>query len=275
MTLKLADSAMAPDQRRAQLLELMRRQGFAPLIDLAKALEVSESTIRRDLAMLESEGAAQRTHGGAFYTGPSPNLPHFVLRQSSQWDKKRAIAQAALELIEDNDTVLLDGGSTTYELARLLVDKTLQVVTNSLPVANLFSSVSHTDLIVVGGYVHGRSGTMQGPYAEDMLRTLNVRWAVISAAGINEQGLYNSNLRTASAEQAMIDAAEEVLAVIDSSKFGHKSLAHVCGLDRIDRLVVDDALDKSWRSKLTDAGVQLTLAPPVEDATTEPGSNNK
>jgi DeoR/GlpR family transcriptional regulator of sugar metabolism len=262
---------MLAEKRRSELLELVRRQGFAPLPDLAKALDVSESTIRRDLAHLEREGAAQRTHGGVFYTGPSPNLPHFELRQSTQWDKKRAIAHAAIALIEDNTAVLLDGGSTTYELARLLVGRRLQIVTNSLPVATLFAAGQGADLIVVGGYVHGLSGVMQGPHAERMIRSLNVRWAVISAAGINERGLFNANLQTAAAEQAMLDAAEEVLAVIDSTKFGHQSLAHVCGLDRVQRLVADDELAIEWRQKLAAAGVKVTLAPPLHDATTETG----
>ncbi|MBX3425447.1 MAG: DeoR/GlpR transcriptional regulator [Pirellulales bacterium] len=256
---------MSAEFRRTQLIELVRRQGFAPLPDLAKALDVSESTIRRDLAHLEREGATQRTHGGAFYTGPSPNLPHFEQRQSAQWDKKRAIARTAAELIEDNDTVLLDGGSTTYELARLLVGRPLQVVTNSLPVANLFSSTAGADLIVIGGYVHGRSGTVQGPHAEAMIRSLHVRRAIISAAGVNERGLFNSNLQTAAAEQAMLAAAEEVMAVIDSTKFGHQSLAFVCELPAIHRIVVDDELSPAWRRRLADARVETTIAPAIRD----------
>jgi DeoR family transcriptional regulator, fructose operon transcriptional repressor len=259
---------MLAEKRRSQLLELVRRQGFAPLPDLAKTLEVSESTIRRDLAHLEREGAAQRTHGGAFYTGPSPNLPHFELRQSTEWDKKRAIAQAALGLLHDNQSVLLDGGSTTYELARLLVGRPLQIVTNSLPVATLFAGASGADLIVVGGYVHGPTGTVQGATAEAMIRSLNVRWAVISAAGVNERGLFNSNLQTAAAEQAMIDAAEEVIAVIDSTKFGHQALAHVCPLNRISQLVADDELAAAWRERLAAAGVKVTIAPRLEEANT-------
>jgi DeoR/GlpR family transcriptional regulator of sugar metabolism len=256
---------MLAEQRRSQLLELVRRRGFAALPDLAQELSVSESTIRRDLAHLERDGSAQRSHGGVYYTGPSPNMPHFELRQSTQWDKKRAIAHAAIQFIEDNSAVLFDGGSTTYELARLLVGRPLQVVTNSLPVATLFAGSPGADLIVVGGYVHGRSGTMQGPHAEKMIRSLNVRWAVLSAAGVNERGLFNSNLQTAAAELAMIDAAEEALAVIDSTKFGHQSLAHVCGLDRIDRMIVDDQLDAAWQAKIAEAGVKLTLAAPVAE----------
>jgi DeoR/GlpR family transcriptional regulator of sugar metabolism len=256
---------MVTEKRRVRLLELIRRQGFAPLPDLAKALAVSESTVRRDLAHLEREGSAQRTHGGAFYTGPSPNLPHFELRQSAQWDKKRAIAHAAQALIQDNSAVLLDGGSTTYELARLLVGRPLQIVTNSLPVATLFAGAAGAELIVIGGYVHSATGTMQGPQAESMIRSLNVRSAVLSAAGVNERGLFNSSLQTAAAEQAMIDAAEEVIAVIDSTKFGHQALVHVAPLARISRLVADDGLDAAWQEQLAAAGVQVTLAPPLQD----------
>jgi DeoR family transcriptional regulator, fructose operon transcriptional repressor len=137
--------ATVTDDRRTRILEVIRQRGFASLPALAEALEVSESTVRRDLDFLEESGVAQRTHGGVFYTGPSPKLAHFDQRQSLNWDKKRLIAVSASRLIEDNETILLDGGSTTYELAQLLVGRPLQVVTNSLPVANLFTSSEKAD----------------------------------------------------------------------------------------------------------------------------------
>ncbi len=158
-----------PDDRRSRIAELIRLRGFASLPALAQELAVSESTVRRDLDFLEESGVAQRTHGGVFYTGPSPKLAHFDQRQSQNWDKKRRIAVAASRLIEDNDTVLLDGGSTTYELAQLLVGRPLQVVTNSLPVANLFTSNDSADLVLVGGYVHAKTGVSLGPYANQKL----------------------------------------------------------------------------------------------------------
>ena len=144
------------EERRGRLLELVRIRGFAALPDLAQALEVSESTVRRDLDFLEEAGEARRTHGGAFYTGPSPKLPHFDQRQQNHWEKKRQIAVAASHLFEDGDTILLDGGSTTYELARILVPRQLQVVTNSLPVASLFSS-SDTVPSMIGSFVEKSS----------------------------------------------------------------------------------------------------------------------
>ena len=174
--------------------------------------------------------SAKRTHGGVFYTGSSPKLPHFEERQPAQWDKKRAIAAARRQLIQDGDTLLLDGGTTTYEVARLLVGRHLQIVTNSLPVANLFASGASTDLVLVGGYVYPRTGVSLGPYANQMLANLSVRRTVLSVAGINDRGFFNSNLLLVETEQAMLHASEEVIVVADSAKFGHQSLAHLVPL---------------------------------------------
>ncbi len=236
-------------------------RGFAALPDLADALAVSESTIRRDLDYLEENGSAKRTHGGVFYTGSSPKLPHFDERQPAQWEHKRAIAATAARLIQDGDTLLLDGGTTTYEVARLLVGRPLQIVTNSLPVANLFASSADTDLVLVGGYVYPRTGVSLGPYANQMLKSLNVRRTVLSVAGINDRGYYNSNLLLVETERAMLEASEEVIVVADSSKFGHQSLAHLCALDGIDRLVVDHGITADWRAKIESSGVELIVAP--------------
>lgn len=264
-----------PDDRRARLVELIRLRGFASLPALAQELAISESTVRRDLDFLEESGVAQRTHGGVFYTGPSPKLAHFDQRQSQNWDKKRRIAVAASRLIEDNDTILLDGGSTTYELAQLLVGRPLQVVTNSLPVANLFTSSDAADLVLVGGYVHAKTGVSLGPYANQMLAGLNVRRAVLSVAGASERGFFNSNLLLVETERAMMSAADEVIVVADSTKFSRTSLAHLCHLAEIDVLVTDDELDAAWRERLSAADVKVVIAESVEQISNLPDANQK
>jgi DeoR family fructose operon transcriptional repressor len=250
------------EERRNQLLEMVRVRGFASLPELADHLKVSESTIRRDLDHLEDVGSAKRTHGGVFYTGPSPKLPHFDERQPAQWDKKRLIAEVAVKLVEDGDTVLLDGGSTTYEVARLLVGRPLQIVTNSLPVANLFASNANNDLVLVGGYVYPRTGVALGPYANEMLKRLNVRRTILSVSGINERGFFNNNLLLVETERAMMHAADEVIVVADSTKFGRQSLAHLCALEEIQHLIVDHEISPDWRDKATIAGLQLHVAGP-------------
>lgn len=252
---------MAPDERRGRVLELVRSRGFASLPELAEELSVSESTIRRDLDNLEALGAAKRTHGGVFYAGSSPKLPHFEERQPANWARKRAVAERAVQWIDDGDTVLLDGGSTTYEVARLLVGRPLQIVTNSLPVANLFATRTNIDLVLIGGYVYPRTGVSLGPYANEMLSRINVRRTVLSVAGVTARGFYNSNLLLVETERSMMQAADEVIVVADSSKFGKQSLAHLCPLSAVHRLVVDEGLDDAWRARIGESGIELALAP--------------
>ncbi len=250
----------ATEVRRARLRELIRSQGFVSIPDLRAALDVSESTIRRDLDYLESEGEAQRTHGGVFFTGPTASLRLFEDRRAGQWERKRAVAMAASRLVENHDTLLLDGGSTTYELARQLVGRPLQIVTNSLPLANLFASSDQVDLVLLGGYVHSRTGVSLGPYANEMLGSLNVQTAFLSIAGADRRGYYNSNLLLVETERAMMQCADQTIIVADSSKFGKSSLARLCQLPQVSTVVTDQGLSSEWREVLTDAGVQLILA---------------
>jgi len=253
---------MLAEQRRNNLAELIRSRRFASLPELAETLSVSESTVRRDLELLEEQGVARRIHGGVFYCGVSPKLPHFDVRQPAEWPQKRAIAGCAVEMVCDGDTVLLDGGSTTYEVARLLVGRALHIVTNSLPVANLFAADVHSDLILIGGNVCSRTGVVQGPYADQMLATIRVRKAILSTAAINDEGFFNNNLLLVETERAMIRAAGEVIFVADSTKFGHQSLGHVGPLSAAHCIVADDRLAGAWREKIASAGVRLVIAEP-------------
>ena len=251
---------MQNHERRSRLLDIIRIRGFAALDELVRELGVSESTVRRDLDALEDQGSAKRTHGGVLYSGGIPRLAEFDDRQPANWAAKRAIAAAAATRIEDGETVLLDGGTTTYEVARLLVGRPLQVVTNRLPVANLFASESRTDLVLLGGYVSPRTGVCLGPYANELLGRLHVTTTVLSAAGIAEEGLFNAHLLLAETEQAMLKAASRVMVVADSSKFGRKSLTLVSGLDSIDIFVSDDGLPQRWRDIVTANTATLLIA---------------
>ncbi len=260
------------DQRRLRLKELIRKQGFVSIPDLRSALDVSESTIRRDLDFLEEAGEAQRTHGGVFYTGPTASAGIFEDRRVGQWEKKRQVAIAASQLIDDHDTVLLDGGSTTYELAQQLVGRPLQIVTNSLPLANLFASSDRVDLVMLGGYVHSRTGVSLGPYANQMLASLNVQKAVLSIAGADQRGYYNSNLLLVETERAMMSAADQTIVVADSSKFGRSSLARLCSLADVKTVVSDQGLPTNWYERYQNLGVRLVIA---ESKDEKVGSVNK
>src|ERR1043165_9748916 len=137
-------SLVLVEERRQHVLDLIVRKGFVSLADLARSLEVSESTLRRDLAFWQERGQVKRIHGGAMFTGDGARLPPLEEQVERELGEKQAIARAAVERIRDGDAVLLDGGTTTLEVARLLVGRPLQVVTNSLPIAQVLSGSSQT-----------------------------------------------------------------------------------------------------------------------------------
>ena len=136
----------------------------------------------------------------------------------------------------------------------------MQVVTNSLPVVNLLANQPDIELVVVGGYVYPKTGVALGPLATAALAQIHVRRLFMSVGGITEKGLYNSNSLLAETERAMLAAAEEVIVVTDSSKFGHSALAHLAPLDRVHRVVVDSGISDAWKQSLTSAGIALTIA---------------
>lgn len=251
------------ESRRERLRYRLQSSGFAALGELAEALEVSESTVRRDLEQLEKEGVVRRTHGGAFWTGQSDTLRIFETRRDDRWAAKAAIGEQAAALVEDHDTILLDGGSTTYELARHLVDRPLQVVTNSLPVAHLLSSSESIDLVMIGGCVRGRTAVAIGPMADAMVHSINVGKAFLSVAGVTERGYFNSNMMLVESEKAMLSAADQAIVVADSSKFGKVSLSRLCGLHEVAAVVSDSSIDSKWKEHLELAGVELVLASTV------------
>jgi len=245
------------EERRQKLLELVSRRGFVALADLAQAINASESTIRRDLEHLHQQGVLKRTHGGAIYLGDGLTLPALEERSESQIEEKRAIGKAAAGLVEDGDAILLDGGTTTLEVARLLVGRAVQIVTNSLPIANLFASSRETDLVMLGGYVYPKTGVALGPLTVRMMQDIHVHKAILSVGGITAKGLFNSNMLLVETERQMMACADEVVIVADRTKIGRQALAFLCELSTIETLVIDAGLTQSQKELIEQAGVKL------------------
>jgi DeoR/GlpR family transcriptional regulator of sugar metabolism len=230
------------------------------LAQLADETAASDSTIRRDLDLLERAGSIKRTHGGAYFVGEGGPLPALEERSAAAVAEKRAIARAAASMVADGDALLLDGGTTTYEVARELVGRSLQVVTNSLPVANLFAASWKADLVLLGGYIHPRTGVALGPLTIQMLASVHVRRTIMSVGGITEGGYFNSNLLLVETERRMMQAADQVIVVADHTKFGRRALAHLGPLSAIDHLIVDEGVDTSWVMRVREAAVEVTIA---------------
>ncbi|MGQ9648834.1 MAG: DeoR/GlpR family DNA-binding transcription regulator [Phycisphaerae bacterium] len=257
---------MTGDERRQQLSEVLARRGYADLSLLVSELGVSESTVRRDLSLLEEEGIVRRTHGGAVFVSDRFVALNYAAREVTAVPEKETIGRVAAGLLQDSQTILLDGGTTTFQVARNLLSRTMQVVTNSVPIANLLHSAPNIELIFIGGYIYPRTGVALGPYAQHMLSSLHVDVAVMGVAGITEDALYNANVLMVEAELQMMRSAGEVILVADSSKFGKRALVTLGGWEMVDRVVSDGLLESRWQDVVRNAGAELILAG-VEEAT--------
>jgi DeoR/GlpR family transcriptional regulator of sugar metabolism len=250
-------------ERQSLLQQLLSQRGMSDMESLAAELQVSSSTVRRDLEALEQQGLVKRTHGGVIWVGDksSGTRPYaFDQRMGYQLDAKRAIAKAARALVSPGQTVLIDGGTTTFYLAQELLGQPLQLVTNSLPIANLFLNDENVELILTGGLMYPRYGVLLGPTAEHILSTIHTKTLFLSVAGIHNNALYNQNLLLVQSERKMMEQAQEVILLADSTKFGQQALARLGDLSEVDTVVTDAALSPEHRKAITAAGCQLITA---------------
>jgi DeoR/GlpR family transcriptional regulator of sugar metabolism len=260
-----AGPSVLAEERRQRVLDLVSERGFVALNDLAQTVQVSESTIRRDLEYWHDKGVLRRTHGGAIYVGDGTALPALEERSTRQLEEKRAIARAAAARVRDGETVLLDGGTTTLEVARLLVGRSLQVLTNSLPIANLFASSRETDLVILGGYVYPKTGVALGPLTVGMIEDLHVHQLLMSVGGITAEGLFNSNLLLVETERQMMRRADEVVVLADHTKIGRPALAFLCELAAIDTFIVDPGITPEQRQLLEGVEARVLVAGAPEE----------
>jgi DeoR/GlpR family transcriptional regulator of sugar metabolism len=250
-------------ERHNLIQELLAQRGMSDLDTLASELQVSQSTIRRDLEQLEQQGLLRRTHGGAIWIGDreSGARPYaFDQRMGYQIDAKRKIARAARKLVRAGETVLLDGGTTTFYLAEELLGMSLQLVTNSLPIANLFINDEHVELILTGGLMYPRYGVLLGPMAESALGSIHTKTLFLSVAGVHEGAMYNQNSLLVHAERKMMAQAQRTVLLVDAGKFGQQALARLGDLSEVHAVVVDSALSAEHRDAIVRAGCELIIA---------------
>jgi DeoR/GlpR family transcriptional regulator of sugar metabolism len=231
-------------------LDRVRANGYASASELAGEFVVDSSTIRRDLAELAHAGLVRRTRGGVLPADPAEavDLPYDV-RRNSRAAEKRALGEAAAELVQDGQSLIIDNGSTTYEVARALRSRhRLTVITNDLMVALCLSEHPTHKVHMTGGVMLDTVYTLVGPTAVASLQGLHVDWAFLGAEGVDPKaGVTNVNVVELDVKQAMIKAAEHLAVVADSSKLGRRSLAPVCPLSEVSVLLTDDQLPVAQR----------------------------
>ena len=252
---------MTSEERKHRIEEYLQRVEFASLEELSEHVEASHSTVRRDLIALEELGNLRRTHGGARVVTPKSDEFSFSSRDTHQLLEKEAIGKACAELIGANQSVILDCGTTVYHVARHLEEKAPQIVTNSLPVANLCASANKVEVIVAGGVIYPRVGVLVGPMTVEAFSKMRADVAIMSAGGITFEGITNSHALLIDIQRAMLKAARKVIFCLDHSKFGRQSVSSLCGLDMVDAIVTDSQAPLELVAGLRERGVEVVVAP--------------
>jgi DeoR/GlpR family transcriptional regulator of sugar metabolism len=236
-------SAMDLESRHEIVLDLLHERGEVTVAQLTERTGVSAVTIRRDLEMLENDGALQRVHGGAISVASRGFGAPYSVRAKRNVEIKQKIGQAAAALVRERETVIIDVGTTTFEVARALQRRrNLTVITPSLQVAYLLSKNRELRLIVSGGTVVPGERSLVGDMVADFFSRLRCDTFVMGVGGIDvDAGCTDFSLEDAAVKRAALACAQRCIVVADSSKLGRISLAKVCPLERVDVLVTDSA----------------------------------
>lgn len=256
-----ANSTPLAGERRLEILDQLAANGSVRVTLLAQDFGVAEETIRRDLDKLSDEGRLTRTHGGAMSVRTeSEDLPWSV-RKSSRTHEKRAIAFAALSYVEPNDVIALDASTTVMELACLLPDIPLTVITYGLDVARFLADRTQIQVICAGGELDPKSICLLGPIAESNLKQFTISKLFFSSKGIDlERGYSEASTSHASIKEVLLNLAEHSILLADHSKFGVRSMTYSGPIDSADRLITDTRTDANVVEAFERAGVRTQVA---------------
>jgi DeoR family transcriptional regulator, aga operon transcriptional repressor len=245
-------------ERLGRILELLARDGTVTVADLAAELGVSEATVRRDLQVLAEQRLLERSHGGAVAHGTAHELP--VRYRTGRSDEKRRIARAAADLVTDGIAIGLTGGTTTTEVARMLVTRAeLTVVTNALNIAVELAVRPDLKLIVTGGVARSASYELVGSLADATLSAVYVDVAFVGVDGVDAQrGLTTQNEVEAATNRALMARAKRTVVVADASKLGRVAFAEIAGVERAGELITNSGADPEQVKRLRAAGLAVT-----------------
>jgi DeoR family transcriptional regulator, ulaG and ulaABCDEF operon transcriptional repressor len=261
---------MLERERQKIILRLLRQNGFISVKEMVRTLGASEATIRRDLTELADQGLIERIRGGAEVTGEStdaqrqtpPRLAETPLeyRKELMLDKKRAIAQKAVSLIGTDETIIIDGGSTTYWMAESLTTLRIQVITNSFAIAEYLLKNSQNTVICSSGIVYPDSQIILNPFENDIFSHYSASKVFMGVRGIDERGATNSDPLLIQTEREMIERGKELILLADSSKFSTSGPFHLCGFEKISAIITDSDLPDDKRELILSKNVRLEIA---------------
>ena len=248
------------DERRRKILELLGSQSYVTVDDFARCLGVSAVTVRSDLSALEKEGEIVRTHGGAMI-GEKKSKIRFISDTMTEYEKeKKAIAKKAASLIQNGSTVSIDSGSTTTRIVEFLDDKKFNVVTNNILVIDaLKDNPKIESLTIIGGQLRRESMGIIGPMANDDVKDINVDIYFMGSAAYTAESLSSTSITESEVKRNMIKAADKVVFLADSSKFGKRAFSRTASRDVIDTFITDK-IDPAFRELLENQGIEVIIA---------------
>src|SRR3954449_11907401 len=248
---------LLPAERRQEILRALSG-GSAHVADLAESFGVSEMTVRRDLSALAPDGKLGRVHGGALGAGGEPG---FAQIEVERFDVKDRLGAAAAALVEDGQTVMIDIGTSTLQMARHLHGRRVTVVTTNLAVVEELLPDPDIELVLPGGIVRRNYRSLVGVLAEDSLRQLKSDIAFLGTSGVDtEIGVWDTTMVEVPIKRLMIAGADLVVLIADAAKFSMTGMVRICGPESISHIVTDAPLPASARSAVDAAGIEVTVA---------------
>jgi len=245
-------------ERRHSLLEILRSQPGLRVPEIARALQVSEGTVRNDLNVLEADGRLTRYHGGAILSEQvSFQNTSFASRHQKHAVEKMRIAQSAAAMVKDGDSILLDASTTAYYFAMAIKEcQRLRVVTNGLDVARLLAQNPTNSVILIGGVLSQDGSSVTGLFSEQIIQEIRIQKAFVSCSGFTiERGMTEVHLEEAQLKRKAIESAAQVIALVNSSKFGNEDLTSFARPEQITCLFTDSGITPQWLENLNRAGI--------------------
>ena len=251
-------------ERHRIILSAIQEKPVVTVQDIAELTDASEATIRRDIAALHVQGKLRRVRGGAEAIHP-PQLGNLAARpfrvsESVNIDKKRAIARKAVELCAEGDSIIINGGTTTFQMVHYMSARRLQVMTNSFAIAEHLIKHSKSTVSVPGGAIYREQSLILSPFENDAIRNFYARRIFLGAQGIGRLGVMESDALVIQSEQKLVHQAEDMIVMVDSSKFSRRSSLILCPLERVTTIITDDGIPDEAAKMITDAGVTLIVA---------------
>lgn len=254
---------MHESERHRLILSVLREKPVATIKELVLLTNSSEATVRRDIGALDADRKLRKMRGGAeaLNAGPTTGLAGrpFSYNRSVNVNQKRAIARAAVDLCEDGEAIIINGGTTTFQMLHYLTTRQMQVFTNSFPIADHLLSHTKNTVIVPGGTLYREQNIILSPFENDGSKHFAASRMFMGATAISALGIMEVDPLVVQAEEKLLRQAEELVVLVDSSKFGQRSSLVLCPLERVSLIITDDKISDEDRRMVEQAGVELVV----------------